>query len=87
MTMITKEDIQRARDVSIYQLLGLSNPGRRVSISCPFPDHRDHSPSFALYPNNSYHCFGCGKNGQNAIDFCVELGIPFNEAVKELIKL
>ena len=78
------EQIQRARESSIHLLLGLQNNGRRISISCPFPDHEDGSPSFALYPDNTYHCFGCDKHGHNAVDFCRDLGIKFDEAIKGL---
>lgn len=33
-----------------------------VLYHCPFPDHMDNNPSFAVYETN-YHCFGCGKHG------------------------
>ena len=82
-------EIESARNVSIHGLLKLRNNGRRISICCPFPDHNDSTPSFALYPNNSAHCFGCpngGWHGHNAIDFTMRLlGVDFHEAVKELL--
>lgn len=75
-------DIERARAVSIYDILGLKQKGRRVSIKCVF--HTDSTPSLAIYPNGGYHCFGCGKNGHNAIDLCMDLGMTFKEAVSQL---
>jgi DNA primase len=80
----TEEEIQYARDVSIHSLLGVKNSGRRVSIRCPF--HNERTPSCVIYPDNSYHCFGCSKHGKNAIDFIVDMGHSFNEAVKELLE-
>jgi DNA primase len=83
---LTDEELQKIRDVSIYTILGLSTNGRRISMRCPFPNHRDSSPSFALYPENSYNCFGCGKSGSNCIDFVIHLGYSFSEAIEELKK-
>lgn len=59
--------------------------GKWVSL-CPF--HEEKTGSFTIYPNNSYHCFGCGVHGHNAIDFVMakyELG--FMEAVAKLSNL
>jgi DNA primase len=83
---LTDEELQKIRDVSIYKILGIHERGRRISMRCPFPGHRDSSPSFALYPSNSYNCFGCGESGQGAIDFCESLGFSFQESLTELIK-
>ena len=78
------EDLSNLRDVSIHKILGLENTGRRVSMRCPF--HDDRTPSFALYPDNSYHCFACPARGQNAIDFVLEFGGTFPDTLKELEK-
>lgn len=81
----TKIEIESARNRSIHAMLGMRNNGRRVSICCPMPGHHDSSPSFALYPDNSFHCFGCTAHGANAVDFTMQLlNIEFAEAVKEL---
>lgn len=66
---LTPEEIQRFRDVSIHTVLGIENTGRKISMCCPMPQHHDRNPSFLLAPDNSYHCFGCGVHGSNAIDF------------------
>lgn len=82
---ITDADIEKARTVSIHTLLGLST-NRRVSVRCVF--HEDNSPSLCIYPGEGgYHCFGCGANGKNAIDFVMALGHKFPDAVQELLKL
>lgn len=83
---LTNEDLQKIRDVSIYKILGIQQQGRRVSLRCPLQNHTDRTASFTLYSNNGFHCFGCGANGQGAIDFCVALGYTFVEACQELIK-
>lgn len=81
-TPLTKEDIQKIREIPITRLLNLRDTGRRIQIRCPF--HKDKTPSCAVYPDNSYHCFACGAHGNNAIDFVMGLGSSFNEAVNEL---
>jgi hypothetical protein len=30
---------------------------------CPFDEHIDTDPSFTVYPDGSYHCFGCRAHG------------------------
>lgn len=50
----------------VASLLGIS---LRVGASscCPFDDHDDKTPSFTVFDNNRWQCFGCGKRG-GAID-------------------
>jgi DNA primase len=81
---LTNEDIQRLRNIRINNIIGVVDSNRNVSIRCPF--HNEKTPSFILYPDNSFHCFGCNKNGQGAIDFCMELGYTFVQACGELVK-
>lgn len=43
---------------------------------CPLPDHDDSTPSFYLYPDGRFYCFGCGRGG-DVIDlefFCGSYG-------------
>ena len=81
MERITDEQIEKARRVPITTILALPE-GRRHKVRCPF--HNERTASFVLYPDGSYHCFGCSVNGQNAIDFVMEMGSTFQEAVIEL---
>ena len=30
---------------------------------CPLPDHEDRDPSFHVYPDGRFHCFGCRRHG------------------------
>ena len=75
-------ELQEYRNISIYQIVGLSNDGRKKSIKCPF--HNERTPSFYIYPDNSFHCFGCGKHGEGAIDFLSQFGYSFPEIIKGL---
>ena len=38
--------------------LGEQHVGR-----CPLPDHEDKTPSFVVYPDGGWRCFGCGMHG------------------------
>jgi len=40
----------------------LSN-GRKMCL-CPFDDHTDTRPSFIIYPDGFYRCYGCGRMGK-----------------------
>ena len=51
-------------------------------VTCPF--HDDKRPSMYLYPNNTFHCFGCGENG-TAIDLVMKaLGVDSKTAAKRI---
>ena len=54
--------------------------GKRFTL-CPF--HEEKTPSFCIYPDNSYFCFGCGAHG-NAIDFLTAQGYSFRDACNAL---
>lgn len=84
MIKLTNEEIQKLRDIRIHSILHVRDVGNRVAIKCPI--HSDNTPSFVLYRDNGFHCFGCGINGKGAIDFTMALGFSFQEAVEELVK-
>ncbi len=75
--------IEQMRRVPIHKLIGNPNITRKVKIVCPF--HSERTASCVLFPNGGYKCFGCGKHG-NTIDFVIELGGTFEEALEELKK-
>jgi len=78
-------DLERIRNIPITTILGIRHTGRRQSVICPF--HGDTDPSMVLYPDGSYHCYGCTRHGFNSIDFILESGCTFSEAIKELDNL
>lgn len=56
--------------------------GRKKTI-CPF--HQEKTPSFVIYPNNSYYCFGCQEYG-DAITFIQKTqNMNFPQAVTYLL--
>lgn len=82
--IINRDELERIRLIPISKVLGINDLGRRRMIKCPF--HDDRTASLALYPNGGYHCFGCAKHGNNAIDFCIDLGYTFQQSLHELNK-
>lgn len=73
-------DIHHLRQVDFTSFL--STPVRKVNDKrvtlCPF--HKEDRPSFYIFPDNTYHCFGCGAHG-NAIDFMMKkFGYSFSHA-------
>jgi len=72
---IDDEVIRICREVKIDSLLPISEHGGasgRKNYLCPFPGHKDSEPSFIVYEDNSFHCFGCGAHGYGAIDFIMK---------------
>ena len=79
-----KYDLQYLRETDLTRFI--NTPVRIVNgkrqTFCPF--HKESTPSFFIYPDNSYYCFGCGAHG-NAIDFVMsKLGLSFSDACEEL---
>ena len=67
---------------SLYPFKKIKKVGDRYQALCPF--HTEKTPSFVIYPNNCFHCFGCQAHG-DAIAFIRLLkGCSFNEAVNSL---
>ena len=59
--------------------------GVRVWFRCPFPDHNDSTPSFAVnIERQQYICYGCGKRG-DVYNFIQDMdNISFMDAVRKL---
>lgn len=69
MTMAVDFDAIRQSyplDAVVGQSRKLVKSGRNKLAVCPF--HPDKSPSLVLWPDQTYHCFGCGKHG-DVIDY------------------
>ena len=57
----------------------------RSNILCPFSGHKDTNPSFRIYEDGSFKCFGCNAWGSNPITFYQMLkGIDFNTTLLDL---
>jgi DNA primase len=53
------EQIKAVDLVDFFKDMGFKVEKRK--LCCPF--HDDKTPSMIIYPENWYHCFGCGKHG------------------------
>lgn len=86
MTTKEKEDIV-LRTVSIYDAMNAYSP-RKISSKgmCCCPIHNESHPSCKVYPNNSFHCFACGANG-DVIGLVKSLySIEYREALDKIAK-
>lgn len=60
----------------------LKRSGTRLSGLCPF--HQDRTPSFFVFQDNKFKCFGCQESG-DVIDFVQKMyGLSFRDALKHL---
>lgn len=78
------KNLERYRMIPIYKILQIKQPHRRITLRCPIHLGTGKTPSFNLYPDGGYKCYGCGAHGRNAIDFCRDLGFSFVDTLKEL---
>lgn len=82
---LTREQIDLAKEVPIEDLYAgdlRQMHGKSVGL-CPF--HEEKTPSFTIFSDNNYHCFGCQAHG-DAIDFYMkQRDVDFITAVKELL--
>ncbi len=81
----TSAKVQKAREYPTQDLIPEARPcGSRFRVACPF--HGERNPSFYIYPDGSWHCFGCAAHGNNAIDFMQKTNpeMGFMEIVSKL---
>lgn len=44
--------------------LPIEHPNAKYNkFNCPFPDHADSDPSFVIWDNGAWKCYGCGRKG------------------------
>lgn len=68
-------------EIVLYDGIRLRDSGRRHSGLCPF--HNENTPSFCVYTDNWYHCYGCNAHG-NFIDYLMKKHrLTFREALEE----
>lgn len=75
-------DIEKAKQFPIEQLYPgrLRQFGNKLTGLCCF--HEEKTPSFFIFPNNTYYCFGCNEHG-DSIDFTMKIKkYEFSEAVR-----
>ena len=60
----------------------LKKEGREWKGLCPF--HNETTPSFTVYEDGHFHCFGCGAHG-TSFDYVMKRdGVEFPEAAKRV---
>ena len=65
----TKAKINRAKQIIQCEEVATSNgvvlrrSGQNLTGSCPF--HEDNTPSFTIFPDNKFKCFGCDMSGDS----------------------
>ena len=63
----------------------LQRSGRNYKGLCPF--HGEKTPSFVVFPETqSYHCFGCGANGDIFAFVMNTEGLEFRDALARLAR-
>jgi hypothetical protein len=56
--------------------------GRALVARCPL--HRDDTPSFYVYPDDRFHCYGCQQSGDVIAFVQAVTHMPYREAVEWL---
>lgn len=78
-------DLDKLRKISLSAILNFPNIRIRNTMKCPF--HKERTPSFVIFPDNGYKCFGCGVKGKGPIDYFIQHGFEFRQVIKELDEL
>jgi len=82
----SKNEIELARNVPVEKLIAgqVFNVGKgRKRMLCPF--HKEKDGSFFIFPENTWHCFGCMAHGSNAVDFIMKKNnLNFPDAIAYL---
>ena len=82
---LTEQELELIRSIPITHVLNIRAPTNRPhKICCPI--HNEKTPSFTIYPDGSFFCYGCNVGGNNAIDLLTKMGLSFKEAVEEILK-
>lgn len=88
--MFSDQQLDDARyRIALHELIGRDVPlrrkGREWTGCCPF--HNEKTPSFYVYGDGAFHCFGCGAHG-DAIGYTMRArNLSFIDAVKQLLDL
>jgi hypothetical protein len=84
-------DFKAARALPLDEIAkkyGIHISPHNKKICCPFPDHREKTPSFYYYPEtNSFYCFGCKRAGSGVELVSVMDWINKSEAAKKLLAI
>mgnify|MGYP000535142063 CR=1 FL=1 len=62
----------------------LRRSGKTLVGLCPI--HPERNPSFHVYPDHHFHCFGCGSHGDAADLVAAVEGVSRKEAIRMLLR-
>lgn len=82
---VSEDEIGRAKEYPISNLYKrkLRRSGERLCGLCPF--HKEKTPSFFIFPDNHWYCFGACSCGGDSINYLMKLeNLCFVDAVKRL---
>lgn len=84
MQIISKEDVQKAREMDLFTYLSYHEPGNLRHVSGTVYSTVEHD---SLIINNGKWCwFSQGIGGRSALDYLIKVkGIPFREAVERIV--
>lgn len=74
-------EVARLEDV-VPEQVQLHRRGSDLIGCCPF--HSENTPSFHIYQDQHYHCFGCGAHGDIFTYLMETEGLSFPDAVEKL---
>lgn len=81
---VRDEDIAYVRSLPIVSFLeGRGVKVNKIGYAC-CPIHHEKTPSFRVYKNNSWFCFGCAKGGDIITLLMALDNLSFREAVRQL---
>lgn len=76
-------DIAVAKAVPLEDICPVMKFDAHGNAICPF--HNERTASFRKFPDNHFHCFGCGAHG-DAIDFYMRLNnVGMKDAIRALV--
>lgn len=87
MSRYSENTINRIREIArledfVPEQVRLHRRGADLIGCCPF--HNESTPSFHIYQDQHYHCFGCGAHG-DIFSYLMETeGLSFPDAVEKL---
>lgn len=77
---------ETAKQIPCEQFLsGGKKRGKLTYFKCPF--HNERTPSFCLYPNNTWYCFSCSAWGDVITLVQRSYNYNFQEAINFLLKI
>lgn len=66
----------------------LRKAGSNFKTLCPIPDHQERTPSFTVYPDSHWYCYGCNRGGDViTLDRLVTADPDFRRSVERLGKM